>query len=52
MQINNNALRSHNCNLPESTKERIAQIKELFKKARTMKEKVALAKALCSQTPA
>lgn len=32
--------------------ERIARIKELFKNARTMKEKEAVAKMLASQTPA
>ena len=51
MQINNNGLRVKTATLPESTKERISEIKELFKKARTMKEKIALAKQLSAQSP-
>lgn len=52
MQINNNALRGNKRRLPESTMQRIARIKELFKNARTTAEKQAVAKMLAEQAPA
>jgi len=50
MQINNNELRGSKRSLPESTLQRIAHIKELFKNARTMAEKQAIAKMLAKQS--
>ncbi|BDS05511.1 hypothetical protein NT6N_05510 [Oceaniferula spumae] len=50
MQINNNELRGNKRSLPESTVQRIARIKELFKNARTMAEKEAVAKMLAQQS--
>jgi len=46
MQINNNDLRASKSSLPAATMERIIHVKELFKTARTMKEKEALANML------